>query len=100
MKKNIMSCEKNLLRPPPRDLATEKIDYYIRPPLADLSDKRTYTEEHQPLASSRQAKREAFMLCGLVDSMNEALRYHKTHACGDSANLNESYTVYDDPTNN
>jgi hypothetical protein len=96
LKKNIMNCEKNLLRPPPKDLLG-KYDHAIKPPRADLQDKHTYTEEREPIGSKR-AKREVFMLCGLVSAVNEALRYHKHHACGGSENLNETYSVHDDPT--
>jgi hypothetical protein len=96
LKKNIMKCEKNLLRPPPKDLPG-MYDYSITPPRADLKDKKTYAEVRTSFGSKR-AKREAFMFCGMVSAVNEALRFHKQHACGGSENLNETYSVHDDPT--
>ena len=98
IKKNIMACEKALLKPPPKDLATQKLDYAIFPPRADLKDKDTYTEVHSALTNTKkQPKREAFMLCALTKYWNEAFAHLKKHACGDRGNLSESYTIYDDP---
>ena len=95
-----MNCDKALLRPPPLDLATQKLDYAIFPPRADLKDKDTYVEEKKPLQNKkRQSKREAFMLCGLTSALNEALTYYKKHACGDHGNYDMTYTIHDDPTN-
>ena len=93
-----MDCDKNLFKPPPRDLFP-KFNYAIFPPRADLTDIDTYDKVPHKEMSSRHAKREAFMLYALVDTINEALRYHKQLKCGASANVNETYTVYDDPTN-
>jgi hypothetical protein len=99
VKKSILQCDKPLFRVPPADLFPT-VDYAIEPPRADDAYRWNYTEEHAPIkGGARQAKREAFMLCHLTRSMNEALRYFKSIACLDgSANLNETYTVYDDPT--
>ena len=95
-----MNCEKPLLRPPPLDLATQKLDYAIFPPRADGKDKDNYKEERTKLANkNRQPKREAFMLCSLTKTINEALTYYKKHACGDHGNLDQTYTIHDDPTN-
>lgn len=95
-----MNCDKNLLKPPPDDVFPQ-FDYMITPPRADLKDAKTYKELRQPI-STKQAKREAFMLCGMISAVNEALRFYKHQACGKdgfaAANLNESYTVHDDPT--
>jgi len=96
MKKNIMNCEKSLLQPVPPDVFP-RLDYKISPPKADLSDVGTYVENRQAV-SRQHAKREAFMLCRLVPAINDALRYYKTRACGTRANLNEAYTVHDDPS--
>ena len=99
MKKNILNCEKSLLKPPPKDLATQKLTYAIFPPRADGKDKNTYIEEKKPLQNKRkQYKREAFMLCGLAKYMNEALTYYKQQACGKHGNFDQNYTVYDDPS--
>jgi hypothetical protein len=93
-----MDCDKALLKPPPKDMVVKKIDYAVTPPRADLKETDTYIEERHPM-NTKQGKREAFMLCGLVDALNEALIYHKLHACNGTETLNETYTVYDDPSN-
>ena len=95
-----MNCEKALLRQPPLDLATQGFDYAIFPPRADGKDKDTYVEKKEPLVNkNRQAKREAFMLCGMIKSINEALTYYKKHACGEHGNFEQTYSIHDDPTN-
>jgi hypothetical protein len=108
VKKNMMKCEKPLLLPPPENLTGSSYDYSISPPRADLKDKGTYKEVHQRLEKGAlQGKREYFMLCGLVRALNQALIHHKEVACGvgvgdvdhGPANLNQTYTVYDDPSN-
>lgn len=100
IKKNIMNCDKNLLKPPPDDVFP-KFDYMIQPPRADGKDAETYVEVRQPI-SAKRAKREAFMLCGMISAVNEALRYYKQYACGVNgavtANLNETYTIHNDPS--
>jgi hypothetical protein len=108
VKKNIMNCEKPLLLPPPENLTGISYDYYIAPPRADFLDKDTYKEDHLRLEKGAlQGKREYFMLCGLIRALNQALLHHKEMACGDDggdggsgpANLNQTYTVYNDPSN-
>lgn len=96
-----MSCEKALLQMPPLDLYPT-FNYTIEPPRADRSDRKTYQQIHKTVKKGdKQAKREAFMLCHLIDAVNEALRYFKDKACtnGTAANLNETYSVYTDPSN-
>lgn len=98
--------------PPPNDVFP-RFDYFISPPRADLTDATTYREIHKPLLP-KKAKREAFMLCGMISALNEALRYYKQHQACDYnpsggndttrnaalvANMNETYTIHDDPTN-
>ena len=87
---------------PPLNDVYPRFNYTISPPRADLKDAKSYEEVQKPIGS-KQAKREAFMLCGMVSALNEALRYYKTQACGKDgappANLNEIYTIHDDPTN-
>jgi hypothetical protein len=99
VKKNIMNCDRNLILPPPENL-TGVYNYSVAPPRADLKDKDTYVEEHKELyRGAFSGKREYFMLCGIIRSVNEALTHHKKAACGESANFNKTYTVYNDPTN-
>mmetsp|Transcript_3649 Transcript_3649/g.7842 ORF Transcript_3649/g.7842 Transcript_3649/m.7842 type:complete len:533 (+) Transcript_3649:3-1601(+) len=97
LKKNIMNCEKGLLQPPSKQFVGQ-FNYTVSPPRADLKD--NYRPDPQPITSNRTAKREAFMLCGLTRSINEALIHHKHAACpGNSANLEMTYTVFNDPSN-
>ena len=96
LKKNIMDCDKALLMPPPPDMTYLDFDYAEVPPRADLGV--APNEEHVKV-SQKRAKREAFMLCRLMDAVNEALRYHKLQKCGLDANLEETYSVHDDPSN-
>jgi hypothetical protein len=63
-----------------------------------MKDRYTYVEKREPIQSLRQTKREAFMLCALTRTVNEALQYHKRMACGDDGNYSANYTVHDDPS--
>jgi hypothetical protein len=93
LKQNIMDCDKALLKPPPRDLVGQ-FNYSIEPPSPNPEDWSSYKEVRVPVDSIK-AKREAFMICGMAHAVNEALRYHKRRVC--RVNLNETYTVHDDP---
>ena len=88
-----MNCEDALLKPPPRDLGAQKLDYAIFPRYMKDEEKKlpfTANPEIQP-------KRLAFMLCALTFRVNEALIFLKRQACGDRGNFNQNFTVYDDP---
>ena len=103
IKKNIMNCDKGLMVVPSYDIYPN-YNYKIYPPRADLKDADTYTEIQKPISSTKQAKREAFMICGMISALNDALRYYKQQACGiennsPPGNTNETYTIHDDPTN-
>ena len=94
LKKRFISCETPLLTYPPLDSAT-KYDYWIRPP-PDAG----YTHEFETENITKvQAKREAFMLCGLIHGMNEAAKYYKSHHCNNTSttNWNETYDFHSDP---
>ena len=94
-----MNCDKNILKQPDMDFYTPDLTHYVLPPKADLSDKNSHKEERYEM-KGRQAKREAFMLCGLISSINVALTYYKQQACDPATvNLNKEYTVHDDPSN-
>lgn len=98
VKKNILNCEKRLLQRPP-DPFVDQFNYTVLPPLADLSDRNKYQPIHV-FQDSQHGKREAFMLCALIKSVNEALIHHKQLACPNgTANLEMTYTVYNDPSN-
>ena len=74
-------------------------NYTYSPPRADLSDVNTVYNTSRRRISRQFAKRNQFMLCGLIRNINEALRYYKGVACsGQEANLNETYSVHNDPT--
>jgi hypothetical protein len=100
VKKNILNCDKALMMPPPSNIYPQ-YSYKIFPPRADLSDAKTYKEIQKDIPKL-QAKREAFMICGMVSALNEALRFYKNHACGKDdlpdGNFKETYTIHDDPT--
>ena len=100
VKKNILDCDKNLMMIPPRNVYPQ-FKYKISPRRADLSDAKTYKEVQQEIPTT-QAKREAFMICGMTSALNEALRFYKQQACGKDdlpvANYNETYTIHNDPT--
>ena len=92
-----MNCDKSLLKQPSADFYTPDLTYYYLPPKADL--KHSGKEERHEI-KRRQAKREAFMLCGLISSVNEALTFYKRQACDPATvNLDKNYTVHADPTN-
>jgi len=93
LKKNFLSCEKNLMMPPPRDIGTQ-YDFFIAPPPASGKPPK---EPEKKTFSKKRVKREAFMMCGLIDSVNEAATYYKKHNCGDMANYNKVYTIKNDP---
>lgn len=100
IKKNILRCDKPLLKPIEQDLLSRGIDWYIKPPVAFPSQNKLYNETREKL--KERPHRELFMLCGMTKSMNEALRFFKQRACvnqGIDANLNETYSIYEDPTN-
>ena len=94
LKKNYISCEAPLLTSPPVDLATRGYDYWYQPPPHGHQG-----EWQAPTGniSAKQAKREAFMLCGMISAVNEAATYYKVTACNGSANMNKTYNFFDDP---
>lgn len=96
MKKTILDCEQPLFKEPPKDVSS-KYSYNVVPPRADLLDQDTWKEKRQPL-KPKQIKRQAFMVCQMIAAVNEAARYHKTKACGTSGNFNETWNIYEDPT--
>jgi hypothetical protein len=93
LKKNFISCDMPLLTPPPKDTATLGYDYWVRPP----PDQGSSHEMEIRNITKKQAKREAFMLCGLISAVNEAARYYKLQHCASGANLTESYNFHDNP---
>jgi len=92
LKKKYISCETPLLTMPPVGLH-KQLQYWARPP-PDLGSTHEMYERN---ISFVQAKREAFMLCGLISSLNEAARYFKTNHCNGTGNFSEVYNFHDDP---
>ena len=94
LKKKMISCEQPLLTYPPNDSST-RYKYAVRPP----PDAGTNHESETTNVSSHQAKREAFMLCGLIPGVNEAARFYKSHHCAPNgeATWNETYDFHSDP---
>jgi hypothetical protein len=113
VKKNIMNCNKNLLRIP-----EHLQDIFLLP-------NHSFTADWPPQAngdpskatprkmSRRTAQRELFMLCALTTAINNALTYYKTMACRSNsssssdasdmhhqqANFNATYEIFTDYTN-
>jgi len=75
--KDFFSCEKPLLLTPPDDLGI-LYDYRIPPPSPghrEGGDKKNL--------APKQVKRETFMLCYLIQAMNEASTFYKEENCDD-----------------
>ena len=84
------------MKPPPENMLYTDYDYGLFPPKADgVPD----DSQGRTSVGTKQAKREAFMLCALMNSVNEALRYHKQLKCGTTGNLEETYSIHQDPSN-
>jgi peptidyl serine alpha-galactosyltransferase len=95
LKKKYISCETPLLEPPPLDLATRNITIAYQPP----PHGHTHPEEWvapQLSVPARQSKREAFMLCALMQRINEAAIHFKERNCEGRANM-EHYSFFSDP---
>jgi hypothetical protein len=88
-------CETPLILLPPDDILA-RYNYSVLPPRADLRDKDTYVPQPR-LLNPKIAKRNAFMLCHLTRAVNDAFRYFKLQACGETANLNETWDIHTDP---
>jgi hypothetical protein len=94
-----MSCDNALMKAPPPDMLYSDFDYGFFPPKAGKPKAGKKEEPRDRITiNKKQAKREAFMVCGLMNSVNEALRYHKQQKCGSTANLEETYSIHDDPS--
>ena len=85
LRKDFISCESPLLMSPPSDLAA-KYNYGIRP--GDNS-RKDYSE--------RQTKSHAFMICALIEALNDAAYYFKRHNCNNTiTNYKRDYVFFDD----
>jgi hypothetical protein len=82
MDENFLSCQAQLLRYPPKDLAMR----YNR--------RRHVNGSMVPFDDPQQAVRTTFMLCAVTEALNEAASYFKQHHCGDNGNFDASYTPF------
>jgi peptidyl serine alpha-galactosyltransferase len=107
IKKNIMNCNKNLLKVPDhlQDvlLSTPPAGDYFTADWPPQSNGQPSQSTPRRL-SRRTAQRELFMLCALTTAINNALTHYKTMACrpGDGtttenvANFNATYEIFTD----
>jgi len=85
LRKDFISCESPLLVMPPANLATQAVTVSITP-----NGERM---EKDP----KFMKREAFMVCTMIRTLNEAAIYFKDHHCNkDTANYENSYVFHED----
>jgi hypothetical protein len=106
LKKKYISCETPILQLPPTDLGQRNISYSLQPPpngyykdTPTHQHIRTWKHPFSNITSTRQAKREAFMVCQLIRAVNEAAMYFKRSSCSDvpHTNWNTNYTFFNDP---
>ena len=94
LKKDFLKCQGNLLMLPPLDIG-QQYDYFIAPPPASG---KPPAEPEKKTFNKKQAKREAFMLCGMISAVNEAATYWKKHNCGSKGNFDKVYTIKNNPS--
>eukprot|EP00934_Nitzschia_sp_Nitz4_P007256 Nitzschia sp. Nitz4//scaffold192_size41448//2057//3710//NITZ4_007480-RA/size41448-snap-gene-0.52-mRNA-1//-1//CDS//3329540221//7246//frame0 len=85
LRKDFLSCGAPLLTLPPADVAWKYE--------AALTPDGKYRE-----LTKKNAKREAFMLCLMIQKLNEAAIYYKKNHCDENANYDYSYTFHDNMT--
>lgn len=83
LRKDFISCEAPLLTMPPEDLA--------------LKYNSSITPDHkQKDLQPRHVKEQAFMVCVMINALNEAAVYYKDHHCDkETANYDYTYTFHD-----
>ena len=95
LKKKYISCDTPLLTPPPLDLAMKNYTYSLSVPPHGYSGGEFVSE--LKTMTTQVAKREAFMLCAMISSVNDAAIHFKKTACGGKANMEMNYTFFSDP---
>ena len=75
LRSKMHKCTHPLLAEPPRDLVAQHDLTSIHPALSD----RKLSKQHE--WAERVNKREAFMLCQVVQKLNEAMEHHRYHVC-------------------
>lgn len=97
---NILDCALPLLDEPLPSIQSERQSLWP-PPTIRNQLKMNWTSAQQDFAASvsaKTAKREAFMLCGLISKTNEALEYYKRRACPNgTGNVSKVYNTHTDP---
>ena len=91
---DFLSCEKPLLREPPKDIGSQ-YNFYVRP-----GGKPYGTKER---LSPQEAKREQFMICQMIARLNDAATWYKGQTCeAGTANYEKSFIFHYhlDPDNN
>lgn len=95
LRKNYLSCDTPLLTKPTTQILDS--DYYVPIPEANGRPKPANESEARAMNDRKQRKRELFMLCGLIEKINEAAIYYKQNHCDGKANFNETYNFHDYP---
>ena len=86
LRKDFISCEAPLLTLPPSDVAA-KYDFAIAPD----GTRKDYGKNNP------KPKYHAFMLCTLLQALNDAATYFKDHNCDQkTANYNMTYVFHED----
>jgi hypothetical protein len=96
LRKDIFQCKAPLLEVP--DPAIQSLrESMSPPPIKLIQAKGNWSQEVHSRVTARTAKREAFMLCGLISKTNEALEYFKRQACPEgTGNYSKVYNVHTD----
>ena len=92
LRKDYLSCEAPLLTVPPPNIT--QVDWWLSIPTAGGDTSQVTVTK---LKNAKTAKREAFMICGMIGKVNEAVEHFKRKHCGDKANFNHTYNFHDDP---
>jgi len=87
--KDFFSCDQPLLMTPPDNLDT-LYDYFVPPPSKGKPD----GGPNKPAGQKYQIVRTTFMLCYLIEAMNEASRFYKEKSCDGNSNLNKSMELW------
>ena len=95
LRKDYLNCEPPLLEEPNATLDRD-YSYYIAPPPHNPKQADNDPTPHD--LSEKTVKREAFMLCGMIPKVNEAVTYWKQHACEEgTANYSKVYNFFNMP---
>lgn len=83
---DFLQCEKPLLLEPPKDIG-KQYDFYIKP------GGKPYGEKEK--LQSRSAKREQFMICQMIQRLNDAATWYKSQTCEEgTVNLEKSFIFH------